>query len=130
MINSEEKRVKTQTFLESTFNTKIARKLTLESKKSLQKKPDFKANEKKLKKKMNNFEEELNAEWIEKLFLEFNEEKEKNMKKSLKNTKEIANFSERNHKENNAFPSGFSSNLSHFSLIYRIFLGKSLRNCQ
>ena len=47
-INSEEKRVKAQTFLESTFNTKIARKLTMESKKSLEKKQNFKGNEKKL----------------------------------------------------------------------------------
>jgi len=47
LIESPEKRIKTQTFLENTFNTKIAKKLTLENQKSLRERkklPETKGN--------------------------------------------------------------------------------------
>ena len=51
MIESAEKRIKTQTFFDNTFNTKIAKKLTIENQKSLKNKkskpdPDLKGNSK------------------------------------------------------------------------------------
>lgn len=49
VIESAEKRIKTQTFFDNTFNTKIAKKLTLENQRSLKNKkgkPELKGSSK------------------------------------------------------------------------------------
>lgn len=133
VIESAEKRIKTQTFFDNTFNTKIAKKLTMENQKSLKNKkskPDLKGNSKgnlknnvsfnilmilrwkKFKRKT--FEDELNQEWIENLLKEF--DKEKNLEKLDKNlgqktkkepgSNKKDNITSRILKDSQPFPSG------------------------
>lgn len=96
--NSGKKCKTKNSFLENTFSTKIAKKLTLENQKKMKEKKkniEEKTNFHYKKNQINRFQKELNAEWIENLITEF-KDKEKNdedVKKldSKRNTNRINN---------------------------------------